>query len=537
MEQQGVKEQRIRFAISTFGGACIRHLLSALRPARIILLIVISVLTIFDETYAQSPTPSMEGDCSCRVMFDGLVAKVEANYVGYHVAVRGKRDAEYRRHAETLRRRAGRTAAGDCIFVLQDFVRFFRDGHMFVNEAPRLSDEDVARLTKAAEQTGRTEEAVRRYLDANPRRLDPIEGVWYAREGYRVGIVRNYKANRRDFVAIMLSNGVERWTPGQVKAEFRKLRDGSYSVVFYSGRHYPLHLSVYLRGQQGGAAIRRGLLLHMPPITWGKAYPLKADERGVLDPADPRRPTIRALGESTVVVSLPSHSPEYASLLNELVEKFRERILNAENLIIDVRGNEGGSSWVTRPLMPFLVSKSERQGGPAQKPVVVSSPDNIAYFEQMKSQGWVPARLVDRMKANPGKVIPFEDPGSADSAPQAAADETATPRPRNVAILTDGAVVSAGETFVLAAKKYEKVTLFGENTGGVIDYQNVTITPVPDCPSLGINLGYPTLAASDRLPLGGVNETGVAPDVRIGRAVRDPIRFIVTYYRRNRRSR
>jgi C-terminal processing protease CtpA/Prc len=141
------------------------------------------------------------------------------------------------------------------------------------------------------------------------------------------------------------------------------------------------------------------------------------------------------------------------------------------------------------------------------------------------------------MKESPGKVVPFEDPDSAASAPQATTEDTATPRPRNVAILMDGAVVSAGEAFVLAAMKNEKVTLFGENTGGVIDYQNVTITRVPGCPSLGINLGYPTLAASDRLPAGGVNATGVAPDVRIGRAVRDPIRFIINYYARNRRGR
>ena len=43
----------------------------------------------------------------------------------------------------------------------------------------------------------------------------------------------------------------------------------------------------------------------------------------------------------------------------------------------------------------------------------------------------------------------------------------------------DGAVVSAGEAFVLNAMKNEKVTLFGENTGGVIDYQSVTIVNLP----------------------------------------------------------
>ena len=99
--------------------------------------------------------------------------------------------------------------------------------------------------------------------------------------------------------------------------------------------------------------------------------------------------------------------------------------------------------------------------------------------------------------------------------------DVATPLPHNVAILIDGAVVSAGETFVLNAMKNQKVTLFGENTGGVIDYQSVTIVNLLSCPSLGLYLGYPTSAASSRLPVGGINSTGIPPDVRIASQVRD----------------
>jgi hypothetical protein len=198
-----------------------------------------------------APTGIVE-KCDCRTMFDNLVAKIEADYVGYALGVRGKRDAEYRRYAEAVRKRAQSTPSDKCIFILREFVRFFRDGHMFVNEVPQLTDEDVSRLTNAAEKIPRDEKHIRRYLDANAKHLDAIEGIWYERSGYHVGIVRDYKPGRRDFVEIMLSEGVQRWTPGQVKAEFRKLPDGSYDVVLYSGWHYPLHPSVYLRGQKGG---------------------------------------------------------------------------------------------------------------------------------------------------------------------------------------------------------------------------------------------------------------------------------------------
>jgi hypothetical protein len=514
----------------------IGNALAVCRVGLVVLFVITSTLTVASHTSLQDAPSTADPDCKCETIFKSLVSKVESNYVGFSLDSFAKRAARYQSFEEALRKRAHTTSSENCVFVLQDFVRFFEDGHMFINETPKLTDEDAARLTATAEQTGRKEDDIRHYLDDNAGHLDHIEGVWYARDGYRIGIMRDYKPNRRDFVAVMLSNDVERWKPGQVKAEFRKLSDASYSVVFYSSRHYPLHPAVYLRGQQGGAAIRRGLLLHMPPITWGKAYPLKQDEQNALDPTDPRRPTIRSVGSSTIVVSVPSHSPEYASVLNELVEKYRERILSADNLIIDIRGDEGGSSWMTNVLNQFMVTKAKRPGRPAEKPVVVSSPDNIAYFDQMKSQGWVPPHLVDRMKANPGRVIPFSDPESGDDPQPKSAEDSATPLPRNVAILIDGAVVSAGEAFVLAARENEKVTVFGEHTGGCIDYQNVTITRLLVCPPLGLNFGYPTLAASDKLPLGGFNSTGVAPTVNIGVKVKDKIGFVIDYYQRHKKS-
>lgn len=474
--------------------------------------------------------------CNCVESFENLVSKVESNYVGYHIETRGKRDAEYRRFVSSLRKRAQDTTLDKCIFVLQELMGFFRDGHMFVQENPKLSDEDVIRLTASAEQTGRGEEDIRRYLDSNVARLDPIEGIWFDNEGHRFGIVRDHKPNIRDFVAILLSKDVERWLPGQVKAEFGKVPDGSYTDVFYSGRHFPLHLSGYTRGEKGGAALRRdGLLLHIAPISWGKVYPLKPNQQGMLDSVDPRRPTIRALDDSTVVVSVPSHSPEYAPLLKELVEKFRDRIFASKTLIIDIRGDEGGSSWMTDPLMPFLVTPSKRQNRywKNDREVVLSSPDNIAYFEQMMGQGWIPKRLPERMRANPGKIIPFADPDRPAAAKEPVDVEARLPR--NVAILMDRAVVSAGESFVISAMKNQKVTLFGENTGGVIDYQSIAIVPVPGCSSLGFNFGYPTSAASSQLPLGGVNTTGIPPDIRIGRHVKNPIGFIINYYAKRRR--
>lgn len=179
-------------------------------------------ISTFAQTVYQRKANQTDTNCNCLQAFNNMVSKIESNYIAYHVAIKGKRDAEYRQQVKTYQEKAPQTSDDNCILVLQDFIRFFRDGHLFVQQNPPLTDEDVARLTANAEQTGwRTEESVRRYLDKNKKRLDPIEGIWYNNSGQRFGILRDYKPNRRDLIAVLLTDGVEHWQPGQVKAEFK----------------------------------------------------------------------------------------------------------------------------------------------------------------------------------------------------------------------------------------------------------------------------------------------------------------------------
>ena len=79
--------------------------------------------------------------------------------------------------------------------------------------------------------------------------------------------------------------------------------------------------------------------------------------------------------------------------------------------------------------------------------------------------------------------------------------------------------------------EYEKVTLFGQATSGVIDYQSVSMSLLNTCSEMQYYLGRPMFAASNRLPEGGVNKTGIIPDVVIPKAIKDKIGFILEYYK------
>lgn len=499
---------------------------------------------------AAAPSGALAQDtaaaCSCPELLDALAAKIEANYPGYHLEVKAHaREDDYRRHRSAMRVAAESAGAGiDCLRILQAYVVWFEDGHIFVGGRPRVSTaEDTARLRDAAPRVAWTETDVLHYLDERRDSLDAVEGIWLDPAGLTIAVVRqgtDPAARASDavpggFTGFVLASSVEGWQPGDVKAELTALPDGSYDVIVYDDVRAQTRPHVYKRGHAGGGRLQRdGLLFHIPPTTWGKAYPVRPGQEGLIDAVDPRAPTARTTDTGAVVFHVPSHVPTHARRLRSLVEQYRGALQRAETLIIDVRGNEGGSAFVTDVLMPYLVTPDKR---PARyladgASAVLASADNVGYFERAS---WAPAGLVARLRAaEPGTVVAFADPTPADhvAAESAPSTDTATTNPRNVAILTDAMTVSAAEAFVLRAMRNTKVTLFGEPTGSSIDYQTVGIVGF-GCRDAGLYVGYPTIIGSDRLPQGGVRPTGIVPDVSVEQSV-DPVRFIMEYYERNR---
>lgn len=467
----------------------------------------------------------MAAPCGCLADFDELTRMVEQNYIGFALEVTGGRRAEYERLRTELRVEAERAGDGSCVFVLRRLTDWFGDGHLFVIEAPPADSARSARLAAARERVALGEPEARAYLDANAGRLDPIEGIWYDR-GLRVAIVRREGVDR-EFVGVVLASGDERWEPGMVKAEFRRSVDG-YEAILFAADHSPRHPPETRLG-------RRGALLHLTPDLWGKAWPVTTVEQRRLDPENPRSPTFHRPGDGVVLFSVPSHDPEIArGRLEQLAAAHESEILAARLLVIDVRDDEGGSSLATRPLAPFYSARGEPRpprvpdGGPS---ALLASADHIAEAEaNVRDNPHLPPAMlavVDEMRSRPGEVVRLPE-GLFETGPFV--PPTVHDSPPRVAILIDPGVMSAGEAFALEAARSDRVTLFGQNTAGVIDYQNVRVRPLA-CAERGLRLGYPEFAAGRVLEGHRINGSGVAPDVRIGDDVEDWVGFVSEYYR------
>ena len=458
--------------------------------------------------------------CACAADFDALTSKIESDYIGYVQRIGPGERAAYEsfKHARRQDAVAAETAEA-CTAALRNWLASFRDGHLFLIEAPPLSAAQSKTLHAALKMSPvSSERAARRRLQARTA-LDPAEGIWYA-DDYRVAVLRTDDSH---FDAIMLRDELHRFQSGQIKPRLHRIANGNYDVALVSKADYS---TKHLQGH-----IAKGLIFSIAPNYWAKAWPVHARERGLVDTRDPLAPTLLMRRDGTVLISIPSHSPQYAQRLQDIVAANRRALERAPLLILDIRGNEGGSSDTAAALRPYYASPpaSRAPYGPHGRFSALSSPDTVALFKEQQKSYRLPRwdRMIDKMQRNPGSIV--SDDVSEEDAPEAA--PVSAPGKRAVAVLMDRYVMSAGESFVEELRRYRDVTFFGENTRGVLDYVNVGVVAL-ECREDGYLLGYPTAAVSDMLPKDGINGIGFPPDVRIDASDPDPVRRIEQYYSR-----
>lgn len=451
----------------------------------------------------EPPAPKPEPACTCAAAFDRVVEGVETDYAGYQLKVDVKRREAYEGFKSILKTDAAGAGADRCKEVLDTYVAFFQDFHVFVLRAGNAG--------RPGGQAARswTEREARAEIDRNRERLDPIEGLWYAKDG-RYAVLHETGSAPGTFVAVRLATGE---TPGRdVGAVFRRTGQGSYQVSFRD---------VQGRWQNSMAALHRGgSLLVFGVYAWGRLDSLDPMNKPArLDPVDPEAPLFARLDEKTLYLSLPSFLGDYRQKLDEIIATQGAEIAKSRGLIIDLRGNGGGDA-IYFGLAPYLFT------GPVQvweDNAILASPRNLRYMEQFRAplgdQGKIFDPAIQRMRENPGKLVPYLD-GTMEEAPPP------TPGPRRVVILTDKGVGSAAEGMILLARQSPRVILVGENTRGNIDYRQVTMDTI-GCGDHAYLLGTPLYNRTRRLPEGELDVIGITPDVPVPDHLADPLAFAV----------
>lgn len=430
--------------------------------------------------------------CTCNETLEKVVKKVEANYVGYALTKK-EIETEYVNHLNSHREIAKSTSEENCMQMLQGFLRFFKDEHLFVSEIPSYAEDQLVGFKTTLKEKLFDVDEVYNYLNKNKSQLTPIEGIWTDGSA-RLAVIKNPEIQwQYQYVGVILSH-TQQEKVGELKFGLNNannLIEGTY----YNGKYAPRYVSAETVKDNSLLSLSGGIVL-------GR---VNVDSRTVTENstlANPLKPTLKQLNQEVLLFTIPSFLIE-KKLMDEVLNDGRDLLRNAKYLIIDIRGNGGGNGIYFDLLQWYADKKGESESG-----LALSSADNIAYFEKFSGgkKNNLHGVVVSEMQSSPRNLV---------SGPkyQALSVNSEKTKIEKVIILTDQSNASAAEQFILHSKQTSgKVTTIGQNTKGVIDYQSVNMVDL-NCGERGIYFGYPTSTRHAKIPLDGYNATGIKPDV------------------------
>ncbi|GAB2545386.1 hypothetical protein GCM10027085_41270 [Spirosoma aerophilum] len=242
---------------------------------------------------------------------------------------------------------------------------------------------------------------------------------------------------------------------------------------------------------------------------------------------------LRPLNSEYIYVKLAIFNQREVDKLDSLLRANASLLAKTPNLIFDLRGNGGGTGSTSDEMIKVIYTNpivypawdyrsSAEKIKDTSKEIQGYQKDTVsnAYFYQRAK------RLLEDMKARPGSLIrEGEDlTRTVEVAPAG--------NPKRVAFLIDKGCGSSTEFFVFEGKQSKKVTLFGTNTHGVMDYgsdQNFNL-----CDGT-FNLAVPW-GRNGWVRHYRIDNIGFAPDVRIPEDEKDWISFVQRYYETKKAS-
>ena len=344
-------------------------------------------------------------------------------------------------------------------------------------------------------------------------RSQNIEGIWEMIGGnYRVAIIKNKTANR-DYAGLVLKADSVYWVPGQIKMELTADGSGKFSALFFMRDH--------------SMRMTTGTLIHDELRFEGlssfrKVYPTSVSHSTQQTENISHQTQFKKLNKSTLYFRLPTFNHQVKHVVDSLIQANHDLITETSNLILDVRGNGGGSDITYGELIQYLYTgKIELINNS-----IWSSEDNIQKFRNILDDPQYPESgkeyiqtLVKRLEANPNTFVRKDD--------NVIRRVRSLPQPKNVVILMNRGCASSCEEFILAARQSKKVTLIGENTMGVLDYANVHNLTLP---CAGWGLQYAT-SRTNRLPDFPIDNIGIEPEVKIPEG-KNWLEFAMDYLKR-----
>ena len=452
-------------------------------------------------------------NCNCDVSLNRLITKMESDYPGFEEKTKDK--VLYASFKQQLQQQAEKTEQKSCFEILKKYTSFFRDGHICIHPATTINDKGNATTEVLKIDTDK-------FLKKKYSAHQSLEGVWGNKfewtggVGYELGVV---KTGNHEYTGFVIKSTSDFWKPKEVK--FKLFADGKYEFYFFDKTK-----------KTGTYEIVDNQIIYFKDIksSFTKITPIPTlSEKEVNAKIGALYGfSFKKLTDKTSIITMPSFDYPFVDIIKTMISDNQNLLENSENLIVDIRGNSGGTDNSYRNLMPYIMTNASRTLGVEYlvTPTLVNglkgyveanknSTDKERQEELKMVQRWL-GLFENKM----GKYVNVGDE-------KASYEEfgVASKSPKNIVVLTDKRVGSSAENFVMKTKQSKKVKVLGTVTSGGLDYASARMFDF-GCPEYKLQL--PTWR-SMRLPDFPVDNIGLQPDIYMDRFVEDWVQYAVDY--------
>jgi hypothetical protein len=453
---------------------------------------------------ALSAASHAQDKCDCAKVLEQLIVKSETEYPGFKD--KAKDTLAYESFKKQMRESANGCNRDDCITILKKYLEYFKDGHLVIN---KKGNSDGNPQAGAGGMVDVDIKSFKKYLG---RSRDGMEGIWTS-GGYKVGIKK--RAGGHD--AFIISSQNASWKPKEIK--FTLGADGK--ATYYWGNHaQTFDTYAFLKGSF--------IQIKEANVVFVKEFPapLLTEESMAAEIDELEGFYLKPLSDRTMLFRISSFSQENTDRITKLIARNKLLLERHENLILDVRGNGGGTDYGIRPILPYLYTNPVRfLGGEylVTRPLVDSLTNWADGADQVKDAEEIKQVRSDirRMEGKIGEFVPYSSGDGFGFTRQ----ESVFANPRNVVILADGRCGSTTEKLLYDARQSKKVKIFGTPTYGSLDYVLVYEFPL-DCGDYALYM--PTVRMM-RLPDYRIDNIGIQPDVYMDKHIGDWVQYAKEY--------
>ena len=341
---------------------------------------------------------------------------------------------------------------------------------------------------------------------------DKIEGIWTS-GGYKVGIIKQ----DNNYSAFIISSQNKSWKQSEIKFKLKQ----NDNAVYYMGNH--------TQESDTYSVIKNSIIYFQnTEVAFIKEFPLPqlTNENLTKELNELEGFYIKSISEKTLLFKISSFDYSYTERIEKLIESNKQLLEQYNNLIIDLRGNGGGTDYGYRPILPYLYTNPVRHlsgeylvtqtliDGLSNWTKTADKEKYVDEIENVKTD-------LKRMEGKIGQFIPYDAEASFGYTEQ----DSIYLYPKNVILLIDGGSASSTEKFVLDAKQSKKVKVLGSPTYGAVDYISLREFDI-DC--IDYTLYMPTVRMM-RLPDYPLDNIGVQPDIYMDKYVKDWVQYAKEY--------